>query len=330
MRIQYLLPDVSLFGGIKVVFQQAEVLYERGHRVAVISPTPPPDWYALRAPYVRLADWDKLPPADLRVATFWTTINILKERPGKAVHLCQGFEGIYSHNRDEHEAIEQAYSAPMPCWAVAPHLAHLVQERFGRPTRVIPQMLSPEFQPPEKSGPGQPFRIGIVALFECDWKGVETGVQAVKLLRERGLDCHLTRVSQWPLSKAEKKLLEPDEYHERLHPSEMPALIRGLDLLMAPSWEAEGFGLPALEAMASGVPVLASDVSCYRYFAKDAGPLVPPRDPVLWADAAQQILTDPVEWKRRSDLGLQVAGQFRDPGLELEKAIDWALDHKAN
>ena len=77
LRIAYLLESAELFGGVKVVLQQAEGLARRGHRVTVVSPGPPPDWFELRsARYERsaFADSRDLAAADVRVATLWRTV----------------------------------------------------------------------------------------------------------------------------------------------------------------------------------------------------------------------------------------------------------------
>ena len=62
-----------------------------------------------------------------------------------------------------------------------------------------------------------------------------------------------------------------------LHDAEMPALFRGADALILPSLE-EGFGLPLVEAMASGTPVIAARTSAIPEVAGDAAVLVDPFD----------------------------------------------------
>jgi glycosyltransferase involved in cell wall biosynthesis len=75
-------------------------------------------------------------------------------------------------------------------------------------------------------------------------------------------------------------------------PGDMPALIRSADLVLCtPVYEP--FGIVPLEAMACGVPVLATDVGGHRDSVADGttGRLVAPQDPRAIADAAHELLT---------------------------------------
>lgn len=54
----------------------------------------------------------------------------------------------------------------------------------------------------------------------------------------------------------------------------------------------EGFGLPLLEAMACGAPVVSSDAGSMREVVGDAGLLLPPDDVERWAGAFGRLLTD--------------------------------------
>ncbi|HEY0397239.1 MAG TPA: glycosyltransferase family 1 protein, partial [Acidimicrobiia bacterium] len=71
----------------------------------------------------------------------------------------------------------------------------------------------------------------------------------------------------------------------------LDALYRGAAVLAMPS-RSEGFGLPALEAMARGCPVVASDAGALPEVVGDAGLLVPPGDPTALAAALHRVLSD--------------------------------------
>jgi glycosyltransferase involved in cell wall biosynthesis len=72
---------------------------------------------------------------------------------------------------------------------------------------------------------------------------------------------------------------------------DLPDLYRGALLLVLPSLY-EGFGLPILEAMASGVPVIASNTSSMPEVAGEAALLIDPRNPQAIAEGIAQVLAD--------------------------------------
>jgi glycosyltransferase involved in cell wall biosynthesis len=81
----------------------------------------------------------------------------------------------------------------------------------------------------------------------------------------------------------------------------MPALLRSADLVLCVPWY-EPFGIVPLEAMASGVPVVASAVGGQTDSVVHGvtGVHVPPRDPPALARAVRALLADP---ERRAELG---------------------------
>jgi len=73
---------------------------------------------------------------------------------------------------------------------------------------------------------------------------------------------------------------------------ELPAIYRGADLFAYPSLY-EGFGLPVLEAMSCGVPVLTSEISSLPEVGGDAVRYADPRDTGSIRGALRELLADP-------------------------------------
>ena len=86
-------------------------------------------------------------------------------------------------------------------------------------------------------------------------------------------------------------------------------LLAGARLLLFPSLY-EGFGLPVLEAMASGTPVILSHSSALPEVAGEAGTYIDPHDERACADAIQHLIDDQPEWQRRRAAGLLRAQEF--------------------
>jgi alpha-1,3-rhamnosyl/mannosyltransferase len=92
--------------------------------------------------------------------------------------------------------------------------------------------------------------------------------------------------------------------------ADLPALYAGSGLFLYPSTY-EGFGLPPVEAMASGVPVVVANASCLPEVTQGAAMLVDPDDLEGFAAAIARALTDPI-WRREAQArGLSVASEYR-------------------
>jgi glycosyltransferase involved in cell wall biosynthesis len=87
------------------------------------------------------------------------------------------------------------------------------------------------------------------------------------------------------------------------------SLFRGVRLFVLPSFE-EGFGLPALEAMAAGVPVVASTRGSLPEVVGEAGLLIDPDDTAALVDALERIISDDTLRKNLSYRGTQQAARF--------------------
>lgn len=90
---------------------------------------------------------------------------------------------------------------------------------------------------------------------------------------------------------------------------DLPAIYTGADVFAFPSLY-EGFGLPPLEAMACGTPVVVSKQSSLPEVVGDAGLLVDPCDAVGFTNAIEAVLTDSTLSSMLSDLGLKRASRF--------------------
>lgn len=89
----------------------------------------------------------------------------------------------------------------------------------------------------------------------------------------------------------------------------LPSYYSAANLFVFPS-SYEGFGLPPLEAMASGCPVIAADLTSIPEVVGDAGVLIGSDDPAAWAGQIDRMLGDPARSEQLAARGLQRAGTF--------------------
>jgi glycosyltransferase involved in cell wall biosynthesis len=148
-------------------------------------------------------------------------------------------------------------------------------------------------------------------------KNLERLIDAFDLVRKRGLDRLKLVMIGDEISKyaALRRAVHQHQLHKYVRflgylPEETLAVMYRLaGVFVFPSLY-EGFGLPPLEAMASGTPVVTSNVSSLPEVAGDAAVLVDPYSPQAIADGIYRVLTD--ESLRRSlrQKGLARAAQF--------------------
>jgi glycosyltransferase involved in cell wall biosynthesis len=142
-------------------------------------------------------------------------------------------------------------------------------------------------------------------------------IQAYNYLRtNRSIDHKLLIAGRVYLQPNElQQTLQHSEYREDIHfcgyvPDEdLPALYKAAEVLVYTS-EYEGFGLPPLEAMASGTPVIASDISIFREILSDAALLVDPLDVRAIADGIYKILAEGEVKNMLCEKGKIRAGKF--------------------
>jgi glycosyltransferase involved in cell wall biosynthesis len=91
--------------------------------------------------------------------------------------------------------------------------------------------------------------------------------------------------------------------------ADLQALYAGATVFAFPSFH-EGFGLPVLEAMAAGTPVVASDIAALREVAGEAAVLVPPGDVQQWAGAIEDVLASHSRRAELADAGRRRAALF--------------------
>lgn len=321
LKIVYLAASSVISGGQRVIFQQAESLAGRGYTVTIVCPEPKPTWFPLKNARWELTPFDEsraLADADIRIATFWTTVYAAVNKfNGPVFHLCQGYEPDFSFNAPRKAEIESAYALPTHKLAISPHLAERLRALGYTPVTYVGQAFCAEEFP---SDPHRPFdrfppQVLLIGIFEADVKGIREALRALAELRRSGIVFRLNRVSTWPLSTEEETLFSPDTYHYRLTPSEMGHMYRASDLFIGPSHPEEGFGLPVLEALSSGVPAILSDTPSHRHIARAAAEYFPVGNAEILSSTISRLLPDSLRRAELSTLGPLEATRFRTPDV---------------
>lgn len=313
LRITYLAEDTELSGGIRVQLAQADALIARGHRVRIVTKGLPLTWRRSQAEWIYVdsfLDYDAS-DEDFVIGTFWTTLEPAAAIAGRrAVHLCQGYEGSFSAYESIRPQIEAAYRLPMPKLVVARSLIPIVQP-FTDDVTFIGQIVEDEFYRRATPRENEPPRVLLSGQSQADLKGVGEGYGAVAHARWFHQKLDLVRVSPWAPSR-EEPLDSVQEFHVGLSTDEMTRLMHSCDVLIAPNHSQEGFGLPAAEALASGIPTVMTAIPSYLSFdgQRDYALFAPERNAIELGEKLIELLSDEELRERLRARGREVAEQW--------------------
>jgi glycosyltransferase involved in cell wall biosynthesis len=161
------------------------------------------------------------------------------------------------------------------------------------------------FRPTERPQRASTLNILCVGtLYEV--KGQTYLIDACRLLKERGIDFACQLVGDGPEREKLAAQIARDGLGEQVHMlgrrtrDEIAALLAQADVVVTPSvptrqGQREGIPVVLMEAMGSGVPVIASGMSGIPELVEDehSGLLIPPRDAQALADSLQRLYEDP-------------------------------------
>lgn len=336
MHVVFVLSSLFLSGGVQVVIEFANRLAARGHEVALVIPrdTAAPDMRQRVARSVLVCEsksslgaqrhvfhywqlaWSlrqAIPPGNVIIATHTPTIvpvclATLGSRSRRA-WLYMDYAEMFQGRPIEHWLLRHA-----PRWfdrllTLSESSRAAAQRAGARKATVIGLGLTDEefFKPQTHVPNAHP-----VAMYLGDArprKGLADFLAAAEIAQRRITDLHLLIVTkdQAPIETAVpfEQIVKPDR-------SELPNLYRRADVFVSTSW-GEGFGLPPLEAMACGIPVVLTDSGGVRDFAR-AGEncvLVSPRAVDQIAAGMTQILSDRAWATRLAAAGVTTVERFQ-------------------
>jgi len=345
MRATFLLAGIGTFGGDRVIARYAHGLAALDWEVELLSLAPPNDDLFYRGLPLRHLDLEGFPtgrgqylaslPAVLRalprpgvVVATWTptlapaTVLRATGRASRTVWLQQDYPEMFrdlpveewllrhgSRLTDVTIAVSDACALHAGGAARGVHTIHSGVDSifFGAPDSTA---WPPRARPVAARGTEDPPRLLFVGD-PIDRKGWPELVEALALLALEGLHPELYLVTRRP---PPAELPPGTRIEVGLSDAEMAGLYRRVDLLVCAS-RAEGWGLPALEAMAAGTPALSTLHSGCSAYARPGENLigVPIGNPRALADGIRRGVEDLELRTRLVAGGLRTAERFSWP-----------------
>jgi glycosyltransferase involved in cell wall biosynthesis len=323
LDLVYLLPHHGVTGGMKVLVEQVARLRARGHRVRAAVRGPQgvqamPPWARTEVDGEIVAlPGEPLPPRVGRpdaVVVGW--FQQLEEWFGTGIpvlHLEQGHEVIFGdvpptpQGRALVEQYLTAMALPFPAAAVSPFLAGLLLRQHGRRCAVVPNAVDTlAFRP---DGHRRRQRVLLVGHPQLPFKDFPTALHALAAAWRDLPGLEVTWVSQAPAQVRGAPF--PVRNVVGARQEELPGLYRRHDLLLFTS-RYEAFALPPLEAMAAGVPVVATRCGGIETYAR-AGEnclLEAAGDVAALGAAVKAVLADGALAARLAEAGRRTAEAF--------------------
>jgi glycosyltransferase involved in cell wall biosynthesis len=174
--------------------------------------------------------------------------------------------------------------------------------------------VSEEFAPNLEVHEGAPKTYLLYVGARFGYKDARTTFSAFAEISKSFPDLHLLLIGGGALSPKEKKRIRqlgitPQVKQLTVSDSELPRIYSNAIALIYPSTY-EGFGLPLVEAMASGVPILASDTEINREIAQDVANYFPTGNFSALAAGIQAILADPIGQRTKIEAGILRSKDF--------------------
>ena len=188
--------------------------------------------------------------------------------------------------------------------------------QFGMPAAILPNIVDlSRFYPRAPVRTGSPHLL-VARNLEPLYDNL-TAIRAFQTIRASLPQARLSIAGSGPDEQFLRQrvqdlgLIDAVQFTGRLERDAMAALYRSADIMLNPSL-ADNMPNSVLEAWASGVPVVSTNVGGIPYLARDGvtASLVPPADPAVMARACLALLSDQTLWQQRAQAGLQEARRY--------------------
>lgn len=260
-------------------------------------------------------------PADIVHSTFYLP-RMLKDYPQakRVVTVYDMIPEIFPQSRrrldfltSKHEYVRSADHVVCISHSTKRDLLRIYDD-ITAPVTVVHLGVGPEFHPNPPTDPSLPEHFIIHVGNRADYKDGPTLLRAFARIARDHRDLQLVLAGGGPLTSDEQSLivslgLQTRVTQTTVPESEMPSAYAQARMCVFPSTY-EGFGLPAVEAMACGTPVILCESSSLPEIGGDAAVYFAPGDDAALSERMRELLDDPALAERKAKEGIDQAAQF--------------------
>jgi len=341
MHVNFTLMSTSMSGGARAIFEIANGLVRRGHKVTITSLDGDHSWFPIEAEiiYVDKPKFIKLlnpvkriksegsltyrdigpvlekymgfepellkplaetiPDCDINVATwFLTSFAVFRSGKGNQFYFFQDFDEIvkplgYYYTK----MFEESLYLPLKVITGSNWLKNWIEDNYEKKAIVSGYGIEHQVFYPRNNVLAHIPQPKIMGIFRgLDYKGNNDLIQALNIASEHVNNLHLIAVCSRPVFeklKAENDIKFDYTFFENPDDETLAELYSSADIFGFSS-HIEGYGLPPLEAMACGTPVVTTDCLGVRDFVinNENALMTPPKDPLAFSEAILKLLSD--------------------------------------
>jgi len=277
LEIVYVLELVGLSGGIKNVLEQANRLHDAGMKVHVFALDEHPSWFPLKFPVRSFPNYPTMLKElkqmnAIKIATWWKTLSVVWQScdpnhggTGVPFYLVQDIEESYYPQSPELQAkVRHTYQVPVNILTIADWTTNQLLERFQQQATNISIAVDQDIYKPNRTHDYDPFRVLACSRKSQHLKGFHITVQAMNIVRR-----HIKQSSMVTFGVEKPRLRGiPTLHFSHQDDPGVAYLYANCGVFVQTSMH-EGFGLPILEAMACGAPVVTTKAEGNEEFCKD-------------------------------------------------------------
>lgn len=309
LQIVYVTERTDVGGGHRLVFEDINALIEQGHDVQLFALDGQPDWFDLRAPVRRFADYEELgralaPMNAIKVATWWRSaapVWAASVINGIPVYFVQDIETTYYADDEPTRHRVLASYRPEFRYLTTSNWNRERLHELGRDAHLVAPGLDLETFTPIS---GAERDAGVLAIGRVNpLKGFAVTLEAWRALGDPQPELRLFGVEPELAPAGVRYFTAPTD-------AQVNELLNRCAVFVQTSSH-EGFALPPLEAMAAGTAVVCTDADGNRDYCVDGvNCLMPPPTADAVAGAIRRVLADAELRARLGAAGIETASHY--------------------